>query len=170
MSAIPLYVLATEYRAAAAKLADLDLDAATVTDTLESITGPLQDKVMNVAMFIRGLDGTIAAMKSAEASLASRRKSAEARREHVAKYLIDSMTACDLTNVANAMLRVTVRNNPERAEVFDPNKLPASYMRLPPPPPTPDPVPDLTAIRDDLKAGVLIPGAKLVQGVRLEMK
>ena len=47
-----LYLLAEEYRAAAEKLADLDLDEQTVADTLESLAGSVEVKATNVAMFL----------------------------------------------------------------------------------------------------------------------
>ena len=62
-----LFVLAGEYRSAAQKLADLDLDEQTVADTLESLSGDLEVKATNVAMFARDLEARAEAIKQAEA-------------------------------------------------------------------------------------------------------
>jgi hypothetical protein len=69
-----LYVLSQEYRTAAEKLADMDLDDQTFADTLESLSGDLEAKAVNVAMFCRNLEASAAAIEEAEAQMAARRK------------------------------------------------------------------------------------------------
>ena len=66
-----LYEIAAEYRDAATKLAELDLDAQTVADTLEGLSGDLETKAQNVAFFVRNLEATAAAIKQAEADMAA---------------------------------------------------------------------------------------------------
>ena len=48
-----LYDIATEYREAHEKLADLDLDQQTIEDTLEGMGGDLEVKAVNVVGFTR---------------------------------------------------------------------------------------------------------------------
>ena len=69
-----LYLLAEEYRAAAEKLADLDLDEQTVADTLESLAGSVEVKATNVAAFARNLEALADQIDEAERSMAARRK------------------------------------------------------------------------------------------------
>jgi hypothetical protein len=71
MSSVSLYKLADEFLAAANQLADLDLPPEAIKDTLESLSGDLEVKAVNVAMFVRGLDATIDAMKTAEKDMAT---------------------------------------------------------------------------------------------------
>jgi hypothetical protein len=170
VSGVALYQLATEYREAADKLADLDLDPQTLADTLESMTGDLELKAANVAMFIRGLGATIAAMKDAEAAMKRRRESAEARQKAVSLYLLNTMQACKITKIDHPMLRISVRANPPAVDVFDAAQIPASFMATPEPSPPPAPYPDKALIKASLEGGGDVPGARLTRGYRLDIK
>ena len=60
--------------AAAQQLADLDLPPEAVADTLEGMSGDLELKAQNVAMFVRNLEATAAAIKEAEARMSEQRQ------------------------------------------------------------------------------------------------
>ena len=162
-----LYLLAQEYRDAAAVLADLDMDDQTVADTLEGMSGELEVKATNVAMFARNLDVTAAAIKDAEAQMAARRKALEHRAEGLRRFLLGAMVHAGITKIECPQLRLSVRDNPPAVDVFDEAQLPNAYMRQPTPPP---PAPDKTAIKAALATGADVPGARLVRGQRLEIK
>ena len=51
-----LFELAAEYRAISDKLHDLDMEEQTISDTLESIGGDLQEKSVNVAKYFRNME------------------------------------------------------------------------------------------------------------------
>ena len=57
-----LFAIATEYRSAALKLADLDMDAQTIADTLEGMSGELEVKAQNVAHMVRSIEADAAAV------------------------------------------------------------------------------------------------------------
>ena len=162
-----LYNIAAEYRAAAEKLAELDLDAQTIADTLEGLSGDLETKAQNVAFFVRNLEATAAAIKQAEADMAARRKAMENRADSLRRYIFDSMTVAGIEKIECPHFRLAIKNNPAAVDVFEPGLVPASFMRTPEPPP---PAPDKTAIKEALKAGQDVPGARLTSGQRLEIK
>ena len=162
-----LYILADEYRAAAAALADLELDEQTVADTLEGLSGDLEVKATNVAMFARNLESTAAAIKAAEADMAERRKRIERRADGLRSYLMRCMDAAAITAIESPHFRLAIRANPAAVDVFDAAQIPADYWRQPAPPP---PAPDKTLIKAALKDGFDVPGARLVHGQRLEIK
>lgn len=162
-----LYEIAAEYRAAAEKLAELDLDAQTIADTLEGLSGDLETKAQNVAFFVRNLQSTAAAIKQAESDMAARRKAMENRADSLMRYLFDSMTVAGIEKIECPHFRLAIKNNPAAVEIFEPGLVPASFMRTPEPPP---PSPDKTAIKEALKAGQDVPGARLTSGQRLEIK
>jgi hypothetical protein len=162
-----LYVLAVEYRAAAERLADMDIDEQTMLDTLESISGDLETKAANVAMFARNLESTAAAIKDAEAGMAARRKAIERRAEGMRRYLLACMQSTGIKKMECPHFALTVRDNPPAVDVFDATQVPAEFMRQPEPPP---PAVDKNAIKDAIKAGRDVPGARLTQGQRLEIK
>lgn len=169
MSTTALYALAAEYRDAALKLADLDLDPQTLADTLESLSGDLEVKATNVAMFIRNMDVSIEAMKAAEKTMSERRKCAERRRDAVKTYLMTNLVACGIKKIEGPYFTVSVRDNPEAVDVYELGTIPQAYMREVPPPPPSWEV-DKNAIKVAIKAGIEVPGAKLTRGQRLEIK
>lgn len=162
-----LYQLAAEHRALAERLADLDLDQQTVLDTLESMSGALEDKATNVALFARNLEAVAANIKEAEDSMAKRRKALEQRATSLRRYLLESMRAAGVHRVESPFFVLSVKQNPPAVDVFDAGQLPLEYMRVPDAPP---PAPDKTKIAAALKVGVDVPGAKLVNGTRLDIK
>jgi hypothetical protein len=54
--------------------------------------------------------------------------------------------------------------------VFDEKQIPLAYMRMPEPPPPPPLMPNKTMIAEAIKAGFAVPGARLEQGQRLEIR
>lgn len=164
---LSLYVLAGEYRAAAEQLADLDLPDDVVRDTLESISGDLEAKSVNVASFVRNLEASADQIKEAEASMAARRKAIEKRAANVRQYLLDNMVAAGISKIECPYFKLAVRENPPSVVINEPGLIPASYMTDPPPPP---PAPDKTLIKKAIQDGFEVPGAHLTRGKRLEIK
>jgi hypothetical protein len=162
-----LYLLAAEYRAAADKLADMDLDEQTVADTLESISGDLEVKACNVAAFARNMETTALAIKMAEEGMAARRKAIERRVASLRAYLLANMQTAGIKRIESPEFVITVRDNPPAVDAFAPEQIPDGYWTSPPPPP---PVLNKTKIKEAIKSGEQVPGARLTQGQRLEIK
>jgi hypothetical protein len=163
---LSLYSIAAEYRADCEKLCDLDLDEATLRDTLEGMSGDLEVKARNVAMFCRDLEATAASIKDAEAQMAKRRKAIENKAAGVRKYLHDSMQFAGIHKIDTPHFCLTIKNNPPSVDVFEPGLIPEEFMKQPEPPPA---VPNKTAIAGALKAGIDVPGARLAHGTRLDI-
>jgi len=162
-----LYVISREYAEAVEKLSDLDLPPEVVEDTLESLSGDLEVKATNVAMFFRNLEATAAAIKEAEAQMAARRKALENRVARMKDYLLANMIVAGVQKIESPYFKLSVRDNPPAVEVYEPGLIPAEFMKQAPPPPA---VVDKTAISVALKAGLEVPGCKLTRGQRLEVK
>ena len=162
-----LYVLALEYRAAAEKLADLDLDAETVTDTLDSLSGDFESKAIGTSMVLRNIEATAEQIKQAEAAMAARRKALENRADSIKRYLLGAMQTTGITKIECPHFRISVRDNPPAVDVFDAAQVPAEFMVTPPAPP---PAPDKAAIKAAIKAGATVPGARITQGQRVEVR
>ena len=159
-----LYEISLAYRADVAKLADLDLPAEVVTDTLDAMAGELEAKAQNVVMYARNLQTTAAAIKEAEEQMAKRRKAIENRAKHLLEYVQGCMETAEVQRIECPHFRLAIQAKPPSVDVYEPGLLPAQYMRTPEPPP---PAPDKKAIADAIKAGEEVPGARLVQGTRL---
>lgn len=167
MTSITLYEIALEHRADLDKLADLDLDEETLSNTLDSMGGELQVKAQSVACFIRNLEATANQIKEAEVQMAARRKAMENRATRVKDYLLASMMVAGVDKIECPLFRLSVKNNPPAVEVYQPELIPAQFMKTPEPPP---PAPDKTAIRDALKDGKEVPGCRLTRGRSLSIR
>lgn len=161
-----LYEIAAAYRADAERLAELDLDPQTLADTLESMSGELEVKAQNVAFVARNIEALAASIKEAENAMATRRKAMESRAASLRSYLLRNMQLAGVQKIEGPYLRMSIKNNPAAVDVFDAAQIPSDYMRQPEPPP---PAPDKTAIKEALKAGVDVPGARLTQSQRLDI-
>jgi hypothetical protein len=163
-----LYVLAQEYRAAAEKLADLDLDAATVADTLDSISGELDQKLVAVAMIARNHEAAADARDAVIKDMQAHSKRDLKTAAYLESYAIGAMLATGRLKIRCPHFTLSVKENPPAVEVFDAAKVPAEFMA--PPPPAPPPMPDKTAIKAAIKAGRDVGGCRITQGQRLEVK
>lgn len=167
MSMPTLFELSAEYRAAADKLADLDMPADVIADTLEGMSGDLTTKAQNVAKFIRNLEATADQIDAAIAQMQARRDAYRKRADQVHQYLFDGMTHAGISKIECPWFVLSVKKNPPRAEIRDESSIPADYWRQPETPPKQL---DKRAILASLKSGVSVPGADLIQTTRLEIK
>lgn len=159
-----LYDIAAQYRADAAALADLDLPAEVVTDTLDGLSGELEVKAQNVVFAARNMQATAIAIKEAEEAMAKRRKAIEARASHLLDYVQGCMETAGVLSIECPHFRLAIQRKPPAVDVYEQGLIPAHYMRAPEPPP---PSPNKAQIAASLKAGHDVPGARLVQGTRL---
>lgn len=167
MNALSLYAIATEHRAMVERLMDTQDDAQAIADTIEAESYPLEVKAQNVAYAIKNLDATAAAIKSAEAEMAARRKAIEKRVEHLREYTKTCMEVAGVTKIECPHFALTIKKNPTSVDVFEPGLIPAEFMKQPEPPPA---TPDKAAIKAALQDGQDVPGALLAQGTRLEIR
>lgn len=162
-----LFALAAEYRSDVAKLGDLDLDDATLADTLESVAWPITVKARNIGALVNDLETQADAVLQYEARVVARRKSLQARAKRLREYLLAGMQAAGVDKIEHPECVVSVRKNPVAVNVFAADQLPAELLRTPPAPP---PEPDKAAIKARIQAGEEVPGARLTVGYRVEVK
>ena len=166
-----LFALVEQHRSLLA-LADseADIPEEVINDTLEGLQGELQVKAQSVARFIANQDAMADAIDNAAAAMAVRAKRLRSRTEYLRNYLLVNMQAAGIQKLDSPELVVQVKKNPPAVVVFDEASVPAEFMVTPAPPPPPPPRPNKAAIKDALKSGVEVPGCRLEQGVRLEVK
>jgi hypothetical protein len=162
-----LFHIAAQYRSDLAVLADLDLDAQTAADTLESMQGELQDKLRAVIAYSLELDVLATGASDAAKRMAERAKGLQSRVDWLRGYALSAMQATGLPEVFTDEWHAKPAKKPPSVNITDAALIPAAYMRTPEPP---LPVPDKKALADALKSGESVPGAELVQGYRLALK
>jgi len=167
MTDLTLYTIADQYLQDLQKLQDMDLDEQTFADTLESLSGDLEVKATNVAMFVRNLEANAESIKAAEKQMAERRKAIESKAERIRNYLKNNMARTGITKIDCPYFALSLRNSPPAVEVINADEIPAQYFDIPEPP---APVLNKNRLKDDLKNGVIVEGARLTQGSYLQIK
>jgi hypothetical protein len=166
-----LFVLTNQYMELAEKLADGDFDAQTIADTIEAsgISDELAVKAQGIEFVARGAEAHHAAIDAEIARLAALKAHRQKVADGLRNYLKDNMERAGIEKIECPLFKLTIRKNPPSVEVLDTAALPAEFWRTPEPNP-PVAAPDKTAIKAALTAGVTVPGARLAQGTRLEVK
>lgn len=167
MSNLALYQIAETYREALDKLADMGLPDQIVSDTLGGIEGDLQIKATNISMLVRNLESLAESIKNAEENMSHRRRVIENRCESIREYIKNCMETAGIQKIECPYFKLSVKKNPPSVEITDEASVPAIYMRVPLPPP---PSIDKKLILETLKEGTNIPGTRLLQRTRLEIK
>lgn len=162
----PLYILSAEYREAAEKLTDLELDEQTLTDTLESLSGELDAKVENIAKLIRELEGDEQKASTEAKRIQERMEHFAKRKERLSTYLKDSLIHACRLKIEMPCFTVSVRKNAPAVVIDDEKVLPAPYWVAP----VPTPRPDKKRIAQEIKGGLSVPGARLVASQSLQIK
>lgn len=163
-----LYNLAGQYKQLAEQLATMDLDAQTVADTIEAsgLVDDIQTKAQGVLMVAKSAEQYLPAI---DAEI-ERLQSLKARHAKVAAglrdYLKTHMLGAGIQRIDCPLFTVSLRNNPPAVDVFDAEQIPADYWHAP----EPKPAIVKAQIAAALKAGIDVPGARLVVNTRLDIK
>jgi len=167
MNNLALYTIADQYLIDMQKLQEMEIDEQTFADTLEGLSGELEIKATNVAMFIRNLEASADAIKVAEKAMADRRKLIESKANRLKEYLLENMVRTGITKIESPHFVLSVRKNPPAVDVFNQDMIPDEYFDIPEPP---APSLNKNRLKEDLKAGVVIDGARLTAGQSLSIK
>ena len=166
MSGLALWQLTDEYRAAAIALSEMDIDAQTVADTLEGLSGDLEAKAQSVGHMVRAFEADAEACKAWAKTAAERAKAIEGRADALRSYLQRCMEAAGIQKIEGPGIALGLRKS--SAVVIDgADLIPAKYMRQPE---TPPPAPDKAAIAAALKCGEAVSGAHIEHRANLYVK
>lgn len=167
MNNLALYELSQNYIQALDFLTDPEADfpIEAINDTLEGMSGALEDKAVNVAKFLRNMEATAEAIKAAEADMAKRRRALENRVKWLKDYLKGSMEYTGISKIECPFFKLAIQKNPDAVNVTDEDAIPAQFKeqviswKI-----------DKTAIKAAIKGGNPVPGAELINGTRLVIK
>lgn len=126
-----LYELSNAYQSVLAMQEDLDEDL--FLDTLSSIEEPLNEKVENIAKFIRNLEAEKTMFKEESQRLAEKATSRENKIKSLKRYLQDSLETAGKDKVKGQLFTVAIQNNPPKLIVEDESEIPKAYWREQPP-------------------------------------
>lgn len=167
MTNLSLYQIAGEFRDAADKLAELDLDPQTMADTLESLGGDMEEKSKNTAFVVRNLEATADQIDAAVTEMSKRAATIRKNAERVRQYLLDNMIFAGVKKLETPYFVLTVRENPPKVIVDDEKQIPGEYFADPAMPP---PKLDKKLVAQAIKDGHSVPGVHVERGMSLQIK
>lgn len=129
-------------------------------DRLTELHMEREQKLENVALWIKELNAEAAAIKAEKDKLAERQKTAENKAERLKTWLSEQLNG---QKFSTARCAVTFRKS-KSVNVTDIWKLPEDYLRYS------DPTPDKKALKVALESGETIEGAEIVENVSTIIK
>lgn len=161
-----LFELAAEFRALADKLNDSELDAQTIADTLDGAGGDLEEKIINTAKYCRNEEAEADAIAEAIKQMQAREKTKRKHVDNIKKYVADQMERAGKTKVPSPWFVVSIAQNPEAVTVDDESLIPRDYFKE---------IPatfqlDKGLLKQAIKDGYTVPGARLTRGTSLRIK
>ncbi|EAF0712317.1 TPA: siphovirus Gp157 family protein [Listeria monocytogenes] len=139
------------------------LDPETLKDTLESIDDELETKAENVSFIIKELEGQSLILEKETKRLAERKNTINNNVKRLKQSLFDAMITVNKQKIKTNLFTLDIRKNPPSLIVEDESKL-LNYLIEQPK------KLDKTKLGDDLKKGIEVPGAKIIQTERLQIR
>lgn len=166
MNALTLYDLKGQWRELADKLADMDLDAQTVADTIEAsdVQCALEEKAQGYEMVARSFEAPIPAIDAEIKRLQAMKKASQNRADVLRKRLHDAMVELQIEKISAPLFTIRRQKNPVAVEVYNADLIPFEFWK------TPEPEIDKAGLKAALQAGKEIEGARLTQSEGLRVK
>ncbi|CWU88125.1 siphovirus Gp157 family protein [Listeria monocytogenes] len=139
------------------------LDPELLKDTLESIDDELETKAENVAFVIKELEGQSLILEKETKRLAERKNTINNNVKRLKQSLFDAMITANKQKIKTNLFTLDIRKNPPSIIVEDESKLLNYLIKQPK-------KLDKTKLGDDLKKGIEVPGAKIIQTERLQIR
>lgn len=142
-----------------------DLDPETLKDTLESIEEQFEDKAENIVRLMQLNKADMDAIDVEIERLKKRKTSLESKNKQLGEYLFHHMQETGINAIKSPLMTIKIVKNPPRVNVTDEDGIPPEYFvqkskfEL-----------NKKELLKDLKDGLVISGASLVQDSRLDIK
>lgn len=133
-------------------------------DTLESLQGPLHEKLEAYGMVIRNIESDVEGLKAEEKRLAERRKVMENGIKRMKLSMHDAMSSTGERKIKGEKFTFTIQKNPPSLKLVDESLIPKEFLV------EVAPSIDKKAIMERLKANEEIPGAQISQGESLRIR
>lgn len=141
-----LYELTDEYRMLLEMAEDPDIDLVTLNDTLEGLTGEIEDKAEGYACVIKELEAEAGKFDAEITRLTAQRDRYNNQVKRMKETLMNSMIAMGKTKIPTAHFKVSVANNGGLQPMKITGEVPETFLVL-------KPEPDMKRIREALTEG-----------------
>lgn len=107
-----LYELQGEWLEVMSMMEDDDIDPQVIEDTLESITGAIEEKAVAYAKIMKNIEGEAEAIKKEEERLAKRRRAMENHVSTMKTRLESAMKMVDKKEIKTSLFSFKIQKNP----------------------------------------------------------
>jgi predicted nucleic acid-binding Zn-ribbon protein len=159
-----MYEITADYDRLSSMDMETDGDVEAFLSLLKELEGTFDQKAENYCKLIRNLEADAEAYKVEKDRLAKKQKSIENRVEEIKKYLQYEASKIIETGTSRkvGLFTLAIRLNPEAVEVFSEEYLAERYYKV-------VRTLDTAFIKETLKSGVVVNGARLVRGTSLRI-
>lgn len=131
---------------------------------LEELQQKRADKLENIALYIKNLSAEALAIKNEENTLTERRKRIERKCERLERYMKDSILANGEKGFESPRCVVKIKAS-EATEIVDESLIPEKYIVT-----KTEFKPDKKAIKEAIKAGEEVAGARIITNYNINIK
>jgi len=162
-----LYNIANEYQS----LLDQTFDHETgelnevVLAKLDEVQADVKEKGIAIASFIKNIEADRDAIEIAKKNMAEREARLNRRVAYMTDYLQSNMERCGISEIACPYFVVKLKKCPLSVNVLDEDAIPSEYKKMK----TTFSV-DKIKLKEEILAGVIVPGVELKQNVRLDIR
>lgn len=139
------------------------LDEETLRDTLESINEAIETKVENTAYVIKSLEANVKIIDEEVKRLQAMKSTQQRNIKSLKEYIQESMEKVGLGKIEGSLIKVSIQNNPPSVRLDNDFKIGKYLVSV-------EPKFDKKAILSDLKQGLDVPGAEIVQGKSIRIR
>ncbi len=132
---------------------------------LDEVKDDLKNKGVAIASFIENIEAEEKAIKEAIEKMERRKKQLANQSQFLTDYLRTNMERCGITEISCPYFKVRLKKCPVSVDVFDENSIPDDYKKVKSVVSL-----DKLKIRDEILAGVVVPGAALKQNMSLVIR
>ena len=162
-----LYELTTDYQQLLELAEDPEIDPQVINDTLEGLTGEIEEKADGYAKVIRQLEANILTLKMEEERMARKRRTIDSNIDRMKASLEQAMRITNKPKFRTELFSFNIRKNPPKL-VIDQESTDhalADYIIIQPP------IWNKAKLKEDLKAGKDVDGiAHLEQTETLQIR
>lgn len=157
-----LYGISAEYQMLLAK----DNYSAEDMDRLNNLSISVKEKAVQVAAYILNQHADLQAMEEAIKKMRDRHAKLADKLIYLNDYLKTQLINCDIKEITDhPEFELKIKNNPPKVDVYDQTLIPDAYtvktelVRI-----------EKRLIKDAIDQGIEVPGARVIQELRLEIK
>ena len=165
MPGISLYKISDEYEFLLKNLYDADTGEIQegFLARLNEIEGEMQNKCINLVRFMKGIEAEYKAVETERKAMQERERKLKKHAEWLETYLKENMEKSEIKEISCPQFVIKLRKNPQSVEVYSELAIDPKYHKI-------TTTFNIQQIKDDLKDGIKVHGARLVQTNSVSIK